>query len=244
MFREYKNLVHSCLKEQCYPVLLDYVIIEIYYKVISPDSDHRHTTMYEANYGSPEVVFEREQDPFKLVYLSGEKRRFCVHKVDVLESNRYATNCIRVKLYRSSVNEILKLKCLTFEEEIYQFIAHLNFDVVRIRELLGLTFVKSTRFLPQYIRMWVETFETKRIETCCINPNTHCFGPSSTNFLETRIVNGKLSACSSREELLSLNDDLKYKPNNLEHHVYNMHYSIRWKAVIPLAYNPFENPII
>jgi hypothetical protein len=139
------------------------------------------------------------------------------------------------------------MKSLTFEEELYRFITHLNFNVPKIRDLLDLDFATSTRFIPRYIRTWVHKYEVRSIYHLPggLDLKIHFGLPENRGVLETRIVRGKLSPCTSNKILLSLNDDLAVKTKlPCGWSPYNSHYSERWNVLIPLAYNPMENVII
>lgn len=221
----YKTLVLHLLNQQRYPVLSNYVILDIYYKSIDPQVTESTVQMYDRYESDPRVVYEKENDPFQLVYLSGERGRYYfVHKIKQLDTSLYETRCTKIKLSRHFINERLKLHCTTFEEEINRFLSYLNTDISKIREFLNLTFIESTRFLPQYIQMWVVEYKVRVI------PKAACvFGDDVDP--KWRLFKNRLSTGVSKDCLISTSQPTLY-------------YSTIWKTKIPLAYNPLENPLV
>lgn len=218
----YKDLVFNLLQKRLYPVLEDYVILDIYYKIIDPTFTESEIKTYDAYVSDPRVTYENENEPFKLVFLSGEGRTFFVHKTNRIDPSLYKTECLRIKLPRNFVNQRFKLYCQSFEEEINTFLAYLNTDIPKIRDFLDITFIESTRFLPQHIQMWVHKYKV-----CSIPPaqSIHLDDP------KWRLFNNYLSIGMSKDGLISTGHPTLY-------------YSTIWKTFIPLAYNPLENPVI
>lgn len=237
----YKDLVLSCLEQKFYPALQDHVFIDIYYKMIEPDENCSLVRACNSMYEAPEIVYEKENDLFNLLFFTGEKNTFCAYKMSSFDPNKYQTKCFSVRLRRSVINNTLKLNCNTVEEEIYMLLAQLNTNVTKIHTLLDLSFIESTRFVPQYIQTWATRYTSQPLTGCVTSPER--FGPTLHDF-EVRLLNGKLSKCSSSECILSLNNDIDWDLPCKNYNPYNMHYSTRWKTIFPLAYNPLENPII
>lgn len=239
----YKELVLKCLRFNRYPVLQHFVFLDIYYKMI-PEREGSSPSVWVEPGRSPDWIYENENGPFRYIYLTGEGRSYCIHTLETFRTRSYPLRCISIKLYKNSVNESFRTTCETFEEEIYHFITYLNTDVTKIRHFLNLSFSDSTRFVPQRIVMWIsERVSTQPAMKACGDFESY-FGPSKSHF-ETRLVRGKLSPCTSKETLLSLNDDVAWKPEMfLPYHPYNYHYSTAWNAFVPLAFNPLENSIV
>jgi hypothetical protein len=133
---------------------------------------------------------------------------------------------------------------------VYRFVTHLNFDVPKIRELIDLDFATSTRFLPQFIRTWVYRYETRPVVHAVAGCEAKLhFGPTrrDAGVLDARIARGRLSQCTSTRRILSLNDDIAASTLLSDWNgdcPYTAHYVERWNALVPLAYNPLENPIV
>lgn len=127
----------------------------------------------------------------------------------------------------------------SFEEEIYHFLTLLNNDVPRV--MMNLNFFASTRFLLQRIKLWVFRYSEHSI---AIHPVSEAeqvrFGPPACHeIIPIRVFSGRLAECRSRSTLLSLNNNFDFL--NL---TYLHHFTEKWKILIPLAFNPLENPII
>jgi hypothetical protein len=168
------------------------------------------------------------------------KNRATLHHVKELRLEP-PLRCFSLKLTRSVLdNTVLEKPSETFEEEIYHFLTLLNFDVPKIACMLDLNFAASTCFLPQSIGIWVSDYTAEsiyRTKGTVTASDRSLFGPVNHTF-PTRLLRGRLSDCTSRSDILSLNDDAfgRFK--------YTDHYAEKWKAVFPLAFNPLENPII
>lgn len=234
---DYATLVLQLLNEKKYPILEEYVVIDIYYKMIP--IDHPSTTVipYDRRFHNPEDVYIRDAKPFQIHYMVcvGDNT-FYTHYVDKLQS--FPTKCITIRLNRSYLDEsILLQKNETFEEEIYKFITLLNFDVPKIARVLNLGFFESTRFMPQRIKLWVFKHSVRNINYQPLSETDQaCFGPNE-GAVPIRVIAGRLSECQSRSTLLSLNDlSDQFK--------FTQYYSTRWKTLVPLAFNPLENPIV
>lgn len=276
MYFSYKDLVLKCLDQKTYPLLCDHVIVYVEYKIIDPSDIDRYINMKRSTtnssfstqfaikdnlYDAPEILYDRENEPFKLVYFSeGPKTNaYCVYKSNYNEHllsqpTKNSKRILGIKLDRFVVDKFLNIQTKSFEEEIYTFITYLNFNVPKLRMLLGnLNFFTSTKFYPLSLKMCVEKYTSKTIPDCSITREE--FGPStpscsrSGHVIDTRIVRGKISGASSTDILLSLNDDIWWQNQtssifNDSYNPYNIYYSTRWKTVVPLAFNPLENPII
>ncbi|KMQ84677.1 protein casc4-like isoform x1 protein, partial [Lasius niger] len=271
---DYGNVVQQCARLGLYPVLDDRVFVDVYYKLIEPDERCRLIRSYDCSYESPEIIYERDNVDFGLTFVYGDDdKTVCVYglnDISSLDTSRYETRCIRIQLERSVVAETLKMpssSLKSLEHELYYFIAHLNTNVPKIRRLLNLSFSRSTRFLPQSVRTWVERYSTRHVSSTCMrfSAASERFGPTTgsrlrpssssslssrdddADVLTPRTVLGDLAPCTSKEDILSLRDHTDWtipEPYLRYYHVYNMHYSERWKTVFPLAYNPLENPVL
>lgn len=239
---EYTTLVLRLLEKAKYPVLDGYVLLDIYYKTIPPDQQGASSRRYDRRMISPEDVYIRDAKPFRLHYLSSvDTHHFCVHYVDALDAGPLPMRCITLKLDRSFLDRtVLHAPSVSFEHEIYHFLTLLNFDVPRIADLLDTTFVDSTRFLPQRIRLWAFRYSERPVVR---HPEASrsCFGPPDYGeVIPVRVLEGRLSACTSNATLLSLNNHFDFPAEP----PYVHHYSEKWKAIVPLAFNPLENPVV
>lgn len=244
----YTQLVLNLLKNKHYPVLLDHVVLDIYYKKIKPKCAGKHFISC-----SPEVIFEQENEPMKIVYLTNQGKYIYVHKESAkdIELKNLPVQCLKVKINKGFINKILKTDYTSFEEEIYKLITELNFNVPKVREILNLSFVDSTRFIPESIQMWISRYNSKPIQNQCLNKDY--FGPAN-DLIDARIIFGKLSPCMSKDIILSLRNS-KAMENDEENETliplsmrqyerYTYHYLTEYQTYIPLAFNPLENPII
>lgn len=238
---DYASLVLELLNEGQYPVLEGYVAVDLYYKLI-PDR-HPSTVIrrYDAHVESPEHVYYRDVESFDLSYLvAPDPRTFCLHRVDRLP-DALSTRCHTIKLTRSFLDATLfpHSPSDTFEEEIYRFLTLLNYDVPRLAAFLNLDFVTSTRFLPQRLHMGVDRYSKRPVSRHfpLTDEERACFGPRPYEVLPVRTVLGRLAPCTSRSTLLSLNSTAA--GGRFIHH-----YAEAWQAIIPLAYNPLENPLL
>ena len=256
VLHSYKSVVLDSLKKKSYPVLYDYVIIIVYFKWISPSRSVSTKVIENSKYHLPEILYEKENKELTLLYFEeGNKNIVACELENFNISEDCAPNVHRknIRLRRNDLCDLLKVKCSCFEEEIYLFIKHLNIDVPKIGTLLDLNFEESTRFIPISFKICVDKFFIKPIDSSCklTDPHQH-FGPSyASNHLDTREVNGNISASASKDTILSLNDDINWKEIKYKFaaelqrlNPYIIYYSVRWQTVFPLAYNPLENPII
>lgn len=243
---DYKTFVLRLLENKKFGHLSDYVILSIHHKWLPAADCSGVQRSFSLLKNDPEVIFETENEPFRYVYLEREN-----HYGLVFKTARFSTGpaqCINVKLRENHVNEALHLKLKTFEEQIYVFVSHLNFDVPRVRSFLGLGFVEATRFVPTYVKLWVSSCRVASIDNYCVSPR--CFGPLESTTIEPRFVDGRLSPCRSKTRILSLRDHFAWEKeeNHPEfvrnYHPYNIHYVPQFASYVPLAFNPLENPII
>lgn len=257
VFHSYKLVVLECLNKKTYPVLYDHVVIIIYYKWIIPTRFAKTRVIENYKYHLPEILYEKENKPFKMLYfhqegdtntVACELEKFDIHENCTLHDNRKY-----VRLRRNDISDHLKVSCKNFEEEIYLFIKYLNTDVSKIAKLLDLNFQESTRFIPIFIKMCVEKFYENPLDSSCklINDEKYFGFFSNSDDLSSREINGNISASISKDVILSLNDDKNWQtiklrfPAELFHYEpYTLYYSVNWQIVFPLAYNPLENPII
>lgn len=240
---DYGSIVLELLDRNKYPVLEGHVLLDIYYKMIPLDHVSSSCKRYDRRMINPEDVYIRDAEPFSLNYLTPfGNDTFYMHHVNTLCVESIPLQCIRVKLARSFVdNTILHRSSTSFEEEIYNFLTLLNNDVPRICSLINLNFLDSTRFLPQRIKLWVFKYSEKTIETQPLTQEERlCFGPLvHSGVVPIRVLSGRLAECTSRRILLSLNNH-----STFPHLSYLHHLSVTRNAIIPLAFNPLENPII
>lgn len=244
----YTTLVLNLLKSKHYPILLDHVIMDIYYKEIKPKCAGKQYSL-----GCPEVIFEQENEASKIVYMTNHDTHIYIHKEDFtnVDLNKLNVKCLKIKLNKGFINKILHTDYNTFEEEIYSFITCLNFDITKIHEILGLSFVDSTRFIPDSIQMWIYRYNSRSIQNQCLS--AEYFGPSC-DLIDARIILGKLSPCKSNHKILSLRNSRAMESDEENEQIipeymkayerYIFHYVTDYQTYIPLAYNPLENPII
>lgn len=240
---DYSSIVLELLDRTKYPVLEGHVLLDIYYKMIPIDHLSRSCKRYDRRVINPEDVYIRDAEPFSLNYLTPlGKETFFMHHVNALSIESFPLQCIRVKLVRSFVDTtILNRSSSSFEEEIYNFLTLLNYDVPRISSVINMNFIDSTRFLPQRIKLWVFKYsEHSIVQRPLAHQERLCFGPlDNFGVVPVRVISGRLSECTSQTTLLSLNNH-----HDFPHLSYLDHFSDKWKTVIPLAFNPLENPII
>lgn len=247
MLLEYSKLIFDLLKTKQYPVIKNYVVLDIFYKIIKPKNPGKRFFSR-----CPEVLFEQENDPSKIIYLCDEGKYIIVHKEDPkdIDLKSLPVECLRIKIYQGYINKILQTNFKFFEEEIYTLLTHLNYDIPKIREILNLSYTQSTRFIPDHIRLWVSNAIAMPMDCGC--SKMIYFGVVHET-IDTRMIRGKLSACTANTKILSCNNDQGIKDDNLiqelsrnllDYDLYNIHYIPEHQAYIPLAYNPLENPII
>lgn len=237
---EYKSLVLNSLQQCQYPILKDFVVMDIHYQVLPENTAVNTIYPYDRRLHDPLHVWKRNDKPFQFSYLSGNQHMVYVHETDTLSTQALPIDCIRVKLSRCHLDTLQNQTSVSFEEELLHFIQLLNFDPSKLAPFLDMDIMTCTRLLPQFIRMWVYKYETALVKSTPIDKDLlSCFGPSEhSSVIPVRVLNGHLSPCTSSSVILSLNDNVKSRFNYLQH------YSDRFQAVFPLAYNPLENPLI
>lgn len=250
---DYKSVVLRLLNKRTYPKLKDHVVMDIYFKMIPVDYPSSSIEPFDSRYDNPEDVFSQCSKPFVFHFMACVgNEAYYLHRVDALDAaalDALPMQCTTIKLNRSFLDdEIFREKHDTFEEEIYRFLTLLNFDVPRVARVLNMGFFASTRFLPQRIQLWVFKYTVEDVLYTPLSvEERRRFGPEEAEgeegkgTLPVRVISGRLSECRSRSTLLSLNDDLECPRSRF---LYTHHFSTQWKTVIPLAYNPLENPII
>ena len=256
VFSSYMSVVMECLNKKSYPVLYDHVVVVIYFKWISSPRLISSKILENSKYYLPEILYDKENKPLTLLYFEkGDKNIVAceLEKFNILEDCSQTDYKKYVRLRRNDLCDLLKIQCKCFEEEIYIFIKFLNSDVSKIRKLLDLSFEESTRFIPISFKMCIEKFFINPLDISCKLTDYHqYFGPSPLSHLfDTRELNGNISACCSKNVILSLNDDIKWEEIKYKfakelyrYNPYTIYYSTVWQTVFPLAYNPLENPII
>lgn len=242
---EYKNLVLQLLSKNMYPVLQDFVVLDLYFKQIPEDivSDTVHT--YDSRYDRPLDVWKQKLSSFSISYLVGSSSShlFHLHESKQIDSNPYPIDCRRIKITRSLIDTLLQRTSHTFEEELYHLLTLINFDIPKLTNVLNIDELTCTRLLPQFVRMWVYKFTTRTFTPSTVGQTIRShFGPVN-EILPIRLVRGQLACCKSQHTLLSLNNDLEVSLP-AEYAPYTLHYVERAHALIPLAYNPLENPIV
>lgn len=244
---DYRNLVTSLLLKKMYPVLRDFVVLELYFKLIPEDIVSDHVQTFDRRYDNPMDVWKLKSNPFHLSYLVGSTDRplYHLHECDELNVSSFPLACRRIKISRSFIDQLLQRKSKSFEEELYHLWTLVNFNLPKIAHVLDIDDMTCTRFLPQFIKLWVYAHDVQffRPSTVGRSVRSH-FGPvDSDGLLPIRLVRGRLSPCTSRATLLSLNDDLGVALP-VEYEPYTLHYVERHHTLIPLAYNPLENPLV
>lgn len=243
MSHDYQYLVYNLLNRNQQPILLDPILVEVFYKMIPSDYISDSVKMFDKYTHMASDVYAQYLDPWHDSYIVGSNNlnSFSLHQCEFIDSKHFPIECRRIKLRRKLIDSILQKSSKSFEEELYNFITCLNFNVPQIAPLLNLTFQESTRFLPQFIKTVVIKFGIVNLDHNTIGRDKiRYFGPpEEEGVLPVRIVRGHLSPCTSRSNLLSLNDDIGGAP-----FTYLNHLAIRQNAIVTLAYNPLENPII
>lgn len=252
MTEEYKDLVFRLLNKQQYPILSSHVILNIYYREL----ETKETGItYIKNNNDPETVFNQINDPYHFIFLNDCRNYFTVHKkpYSQFSLSGLPIKCKRLKIYKNgAINETLNLNCDTFEEELYHFITYLNYDIPKIKSLLNLNFIQSTKFIPTSIKLFASNYKTALMVGHYERPS---YFECNKDDLQVRLLEGRLSNCTKNSYVQSLNDhyqllkDIDAKTLDFpqfiyNYNFYNIHFSLHHKTFIPLAYNPFENPII
>lgn len=270
--QEYKALVLNLLCKCQYPVLRDFVVVDIWYKMIPPVDrivSEDSVKTFDRRYANPLDVWKSNMNPFSLSYLSGggssaPPSTFYLCECDELDTRSLPLQCRRIKLSRSVVDRTVEYHASdSFEEELCLFWGLLNFDLPRVAPLFDMDEFSSTRCLPQFITLWAYRYDAVPFGPCGAASMTaetiSRFGPPTTvgesGVLPVRVVRGRLAPCTSSETLLSLNNDVDgifHPATAADSNVaaaavkapYTIHYVEKSHAFIPLAYNPLENPII
>lgn len=196
---------------------------------------------FDCRYHDPVDTWMKSLSPFRLSYVVGQGQSFFLHHCNnAIDTKTFPLDCRRIKLARRVVDLTLQLQpsSSTFEEELYRFFTYLNTNVYKVSALLDLTFIESTRFLPQFVSMWTPHFKPASIEKNTVSRDElQYYGPPEDSSFPIRVIRGQLPPCTSRHTVLSLNNDIEAKKP------YTMHLVEKMNALIPLAYNPLENPI-
>lgn len=252
MTEEYKDLVSRLQDKRQYPILLGYVIVNIYYRELNTKETG---ITYLKNNNDPETIFNQLNEPYHLIFLNDCGNYFNVHKkpYSQFSLSGLPLKCKRLKIYKNeAISETLNLNCNTFEEELYHFITCLNYDIPKIKSLLNLNFIQSTRFIPIAIKIYATNYKTALITGRYEMPSY--FGPNGDE-LQVRLLEGHLSKCTKNAYFVSLRDHYQFL-NDIDsktidfpqfihnYDLYNIYFSLHHKSFIPLVYNPYENPII
>lgn len=244
MSLDYKTLVLNLLRQKRYPVLQDFVVVDIYYKMIPSGSPSQVISTFDRRLHDPQHVWQQQMDPYRISYLVDNPPQFHVHETDRLDTASLPLDCQRIKLSRCYIDSIRNDTSLTFEEELYHFVTLLNFDVPALAPFIDLSFAECTRLLPQFIRLWAYKYDERPLDHKPVDTRlATCFGPTQQEgILPVRVLRGKLAPCTSQSTLLSLNNDHEARLSG--RYPYVWHYAPQQKTLLPLAYNPLENPII
>ena len=219
--------------------------MDIHYKLIPVHAPCQVIHSFDRRLHDPLHAWKRHQDPYRLSYLVHHPPLFDVHVTDHLDTAALPLDCQRVKLARSYVDAVRNDTSHTFEEELYHFVTLLNFDVPTLAPLLGLDVMTCTRLLPQCLRLWVYHYEERSLPHVPVDSKlAACFGPPDDDLIPVRVLRGQLAPCTSDTTLLSLNNDLEARLSGAPPPPYLWHYSLRHKTLVPLAYNPLENPLM
>lgn len=241
----YKVLVLQLLKRNSYPSLEDFVIFDFYFKSIPTDYPSTQVTRFDFRHHDPMDQYIKSSKPFQLSYLvaGNNDNSFYLHQCKDIDAKSFPVECRRIKLSRFIVDTVVEAnkKSDSFEQEIYNLVTLINFDLPKVYRLLDFSFIDSTRILPQYIDMQVSNYKIHEIKHNTVGTDKiRFYGPVDENsLLPVRVVRGRLAPCTSRCNLLSLNDDI-----GAEQTSYTMHLVPNIRGLVPLAYNPLENPII
>lgn len=234
---EYKTLVLELLSKRQYPVLKDFVVLDIHFKMLPEDYSFENVRPIDRRLHDPVHEWRQRSSPFTLSYLVGNEHVVYVHETDRFDSDPFPIECQRVKLCRGYLDTLRNQTSKSFEEELYHFVTLLNFNVPKLASLLGFNFITCTRLLPQFIKMWVYKYDTEIVKPC-VTSTSHFGPPPRDGVIPIRVLRGQLAPCTSKDTVLSLNNDVSSKLD------YTWHYSDRCKAIFPLAYNPLENVLI
>lgn len=240
-FISYTSLVLKLLKNNQYCQLRDCVLITISYKEMIPNDEESKT--FHDN-----ILFENDNEPFKYVYFKKGMQYIEMFKSNDIDIKNLEIKNISLVLRQNFINQVLKTNFKYFEEEIYTFIAHLNFSPHKICSIIGIKYEDSTRFIPMNFKMWVRHYTIKHLERQSATSSVY-FGLSKQyTVIEPRIIDGKISKATSDKTILSLHDAKAFVQNTtLPEYVrgylpYTIYYAN--EAYIILAFNPLENPII
>ena len=242
--------VTNALNMGCGLVLKGEVLITIVYKTIKPDPHGKLIPAIDQL-----LLYEQAQKPLHFTYLSEEKGKVYLH-----ESTHYCLDgvekCINLRLRQNDINFHLHESHSYFEEEIYTFITHLNFNPSNVRSLLRFSLAEATRMIPVNVRMSVsdyDVFPLSQYGKEGIHPEF--FGPEDGGepMITIRELEGKISKARVRHKILSLKDGERFKIHKdtyLHQWIlssttpYVVYLCLKNNAYVRLAYNPLENPII
>jgi hypothetical protein len=243
--KNYVYLVADLLRFNRYCLLKDYVILTVYYRLIKPDSDGE----YVGN-EPPEDVYERHLEPFKYSYLSKLDDCLYIHVTPNVNTTDSPLECRHIKLNQHLINKRLDKSFTLFEEEIYTFITLLNFRPTEIRDLLNFSFADATRFIPVDVQMRVVDYDIAPIHC---GARKEYFGPKvdPVFLFQPREIEGRMSGAKSNSRIVSLRDGEGWKKDKSPkpewtHSIspYVVYLAVEQNGYLPLAFNPFENPII
>ncbi|KAG8172618.1 hypothetical protein JTE90_007711, partial [Oedothorax gibbosus] len=206
---DYKELVLQLLHQKKYPVLQEFVVVDIHYKMIPSEAPCQTIRSFDRRLHDPQHVWQQHMDPSRISYLVDNPPLFHIHETEHLDTTSLPFDCQRIKLSRGYIDAIRNEASLTFEEELYHFLTLLNFDVPALAPFIDTSFVDCTRLLPQCIRLWTYKYEERPLDHIPVDTRlADCFGPPTTEgVLPIRVLRGKLAPCTSQSTLLSLNND-------------------------------------
>lgn len=205
---EYKDLVCQLFNHKQYPILLNHIILELYYKEMETNDVGITYSKYNHD---PETIYNQINDPYILKFLTDNGNYFNLHKQNCFNFNinGLPLKCMRIKIYKNdAINKILNLKCVTFEEEIYHFITYLNYDIPKIKNLLNLNFIQCTQLIPMALKLKICNYKITNMSGTYKNPD--CFGPNG-DILQVRLLEGRLSDCNYNNKIMSLRDHYKFQ---------------------------------
>jgi hypothetical protein len=253
----YAFVVSELLQRGKYCLLKDHVILTVFYRILRSDSSGEFVDKEPQ-----EDAYEKHVEPFKYTYLSRRDDCVYVHVLPDIDtvSPSAPVKCIHITLRRGLINGYFNKSFVLFEEEIYTFLTYLNFSPTKIHGMLNLTFADATRFVPVDVQMRVRDYDVGPLtHTTCSSSSssvgTKYFGSKvDGDFLfQPREIEGRMSKARSNSKILSLRDGRGWmkdegciKPEWIDSIVspYVVYWSVERNSYLPLAFNPFENPII
>jgi hypothetical protein len=246
----YAFVVSQLLQRGKYCLLKDHVILTVFYRILRSDSSGEYIDKEP-----PEDAYEKHIEPFNYTYLSRRDDCVYVHVLPDVDTASSPVKCIHITFRRGLINGYFNKSFVLFEEEIYTFLSYLNFSPIKIYGLLNLTFADATRFVPIDVLMRVREYDVAPLATTCSSSaGIKYFGPNvEGDFLfQPREIEGQMSKSESNSKILSLRDGRGWtkdkecvKPEwiDLIESPYVAHWSVERNSYLPLAFNPFENPI-